>query len=480
MNQPLFPKNFRWGVATSSYQIEGAVSDDGRAPSIWDDFSRKQGTVFAGHTGDVACDHYNRVEEDVELMRRLGVDTYRFSVCWPRVIPAGVGAVNEAGLAFYDRLIDLLLDNNIRPMLTLFHWDYPLELFHRGGWLNRDSADWFAEYTGVLVDRYSDRVVQWCTLNEPQVFMELGHRKGTHAPGLKLSIKEVLLALHHALLAHGKSAQVIRARAGKTPSVGWASVVHPKCPATDKPEDIDAARKAMFTVEPDNLWNLAWYADPIRFGRYPEQGLEAYGSNVPKFDSADLETIAQPLDYFGINTYSGDLVAAGADGAPVEIEYPPGHPRTAFAWPVTPEALYWGPRFVSERYAQPIIITENGMANLDWRAEDGGVRDPQRIAYLRAYLNQLARAIRDGADVRGYCCWSLLDNFEWAEGFRMRFGLTYVDFQTLERIPKDSFHFYRRVIETNGACITDPLPEIESNVRQIRFRSARHDEESMQ
>ena len=472
MRHSFFPKDFAWGVATSSYQIEGAVNEGGRAPSIWDDFSRKPGTVFAGHTGDLACDHYNRIEEDVELMRRLGIKTYRFSICWPRVIPAGTGEPNEAGLAFYDRLIDLLIANDIEPMLTIYHWDYPLDLFHKGGWLNRDSSDWFAEYTRVLVDRYSDRVQQWCTINEPQVFMELGHHKGTHAPGQKLSIKEVLLATHNALIAHGKSVQVIRAHAKKPPTIGWASAVHPKCPATDKPEDIDAARRAMFNVNADDLWNLSWYADPMYFGRYPEQGLSAYGTNVPRIEDGDMEHIAQPLDYFGINTYSGDLVAAGPNGAPIEIEYPPGHPRTAFAWPVTPEALYWGPIFVYERYKQPIIITENGMANLDWLAEDGGVRDPQRIAYIRGYLQQLARAMKDGADVRGYCSWSLLDNFEWAEGFRMRFGLTYIDFQTLERIPKDSFYFYKRVVETNGACLNDSLPQIDSIVRQIRVKSS--------
>lgn len=475
--QNMFPKGFSWGVATSSYQIEGAVDEDGRAPSVWDDFSRKAGCVFEGHTGDVACDHYHRVEEDVELMAQLGVSTYRFSVCWPRVVPGGVGEVNEKGLGFYDRLIDALLAKNIRPMLTLFHWDFPRALFHKGGWLNDESPAWFARYTRVLVDRFSDRVDLWCTLNEPQVFLEMGHHTGTHAPGQKLTLKEVLQATHNALLAHGRAAQTIRAHSKRTPSIGWASVVNPRIPATDRAEDLAAAKKRMLDVDPDDLWSVTWYADAMHLGRYPEQGLRAYGSNAPKVKPGEMETIHQPLDYFGINNYTGTIVSEGPDGEPMELEHAPGNPRTAFNWAVVPEALYWGPKVIYERYRTPIIITENGMANLDWRTDDGRVRDPQRIDFLRNYLRALSRASREGVDIRGYCCWSLMDNFEWAEGFRMRFGLTYVDFQTLERIPKDSFYFYKQIIESNGGCLADSMPEIEARVRHVRV-GQRSDEDA--
>ncbi len=447
-----FPADFVWGVASSSYQIEGAVAEGGRTPSVWDTFCREPGRVFEGHTGDVACDHCNRFEEDVALIADLGVGAYRLSVSWPRVIPSGVGAPSDEGLGFYDRLVDALLARGVTPWITLYHWDHPQSLQDRGGWLARESADWFAEYAGHVVDRLSDRVRHWITINEPQVYIGHGHVMGQHAPGLKLSRRESLLAAHHTLLAHGRAAQVIRDRAKTDPVVGWAPVGDVVSPADDSPESIEAARSLMFTVrDPDGSWafNNTWFGDAAILGRYPEDALKAFGADAPDPQPGDMELIAQPLDFYGVNIYTGHRARMGAAG-PELVPFPPGCPRTAFGWTVSPESLYWGPRFLAERYKLPIYITENGLASMDWVSEDGAVHDPGRIDFLSRYLTQLGRAVRDGVDVRGYFHWSILDNFEWAEGYRMRFGLVHVDYQTQTRTPKDSWEWYRGVVARGG------------------------------
>jgi beta-glucosidase len=445
------PDGFVWGVASASYQVEGAAAEGGRSPSVWDEFSQTPGKTHEGHTGAVACDSYHRPDEDADLIAGLGATGYRLSIAWPRVVPAGVGDLNEPGLAYYDRLVDALLARGVDPWVTLFHWDMPACLYRRGGWLNRDAPSWFADYTEAVVDRLSDRVTHWFTLNEPQIFLGLGHNEGTHAPGLRLSRKDVLLATHHALLAHGTSAQVIRARAKRPSQIGCAPVGNLKSPATDGAADVEAARAATFSV-PEKGWtfNYTWYCDPMLRGHYPEDGLALFGKDAPEVRPGDMETIRQPMDFFGVNIYSSDVVRAGPDGAAEPAPRGPGYPITMFRWPVQPDALYWGPKFLQERYRLPVVITENGLASMDWVHTDGQVHDAGRIDFLTRYLLELRRAIADGVDVRGYFQWSIMDNFEWAEGYALRFGLVYVDYRTGERIPKDSYRWFRSVIAANG------------------------------
>jgi len=440
-----FPGNFTWGAAAASYQIEGAAREDGKGLSVWDMFCRQPGNVFEGHTGDVACDHYHRYADDVALMREIGLQAYRLSVSWPRVLPEGTGAANERGLDFYDRLVDALLEAGITPWITLFHWDYPYALFCRGGWLNPASPE-------VVVKRLSDRVTHWMTFNEPQVFLEYGHRTGSHAPGMKHGLEEVLLATHHTLLAHGRAVLAIREHAARQPLVGWAPVGAGVIPASDGEEDIAAARAATLSVRDRNLWNNTWYSDPVFEGHYPEDGLALYGEAVPRWSEANMRVIHQPLDFYGMNIYTSPFARAAGTG--LEFAKPhAGHPRTLFNWTVAPEALRWIPRFLYERYRCPVVITENGLSNPDWVGLDGRVRDPQRIDFLTRYLRELAKAAADGVDIRGYFQWSIMDNFEWAEGYKHRFGLVHVDYRDQRRTLKDSALWYREVIRSNGASL---------------------------
>ncbi|WP_218932404.1 GH1 family beta-glucosidase [Adhaeretor mobilis] len=446
-----FPDDFNWGVGTSAYQIEGSASTGGRGPSVWDTFCQQEGTVSNGDHGGTACDHVNRFREDVALLKQIGVGAYRFSISWSRVMPTGEGLVNEPGLAFYEQLVDELLLAGITPWVTLFHWDYPQALFEqsgeKGGWLNPKTVDWFAVYTRVIIERLSDRVSHWITLNEPQCFLSYGHGDGTNAPGLKLPLAEQLTAAHHALLAHGRAVQVIRERAKTPPTIGWAPVGVVKAPASPAQPDIEAAQKATMDVPTKSLWNNTWFNDPVFLGHYPKPGLRRFGKDVPEFTAADMEIIAQPVDFLGLNIYTAQHVKAGDPG---DQPTPPGTPRTAFDWPVVEDSLYWGVRFHAQRYQVPIVITENGMANVDWVHTDGHVHDPQRIDYTRRHLKFLAKAIDEGFDVRGYFHWSLLDNFEWAFGYDKRFGLIHVDFETQQRTPKDSARWYAEVIGNNG------------------------------
>lgn len=453
-----FPELFTWGVASAAFQVEGAADQDGRGPSVWDAFCATPGKVFDGHTGQIACDSYHRVEEDTGLIGDLGANGYRFSISWSRLFPEGVGAANEAGFAYYDRLIDSLLARGVQPWITLYHWDMPQALQEQGGWLNPQSPMWFEQYTRAVIERYSDRVSHWFTLNEPAIFLGLGHNEGTHAPGLKLPRKDVLLATHHALLAHGRAVMVMRERSKQPLTIGFAPVGNLNTPATDSAADIEAARKATFTVPADGwTFNYSWYCDPVMLGQYPEQGLAFFGADAPSYTQADLEVMHQPLDMFGVNIYSAGIVRAGADGQPEHLPNPRGFPTTMFRWTINPSSLYWGPKFLSERYKLPVVITENGLASMDWVHHDGKVHDLGRIDYLTRYLNELRRACKDGVDVRGYFQWSIMDNFEWAEGYALRFGLVYLDYETLERIPKDSYHWYAKVISSNGEHIPNDL-----------------------
>jgi beta-glucosidase len=449
-----FPANFIWGAATSAYQIEGAATVEGRGASVWDRFCAQPGKVHGGHDGAIACDHYHRFESDVGLMQAIGLQAYRFSIAWPRVMPEGTGRVNEAGLAFYDRLVDALLEARIQPWVTLFHWDYPVALYRRGGWLNAESPGWFADYTRVVVDRLSDRVQHWITLNEPQCFVGLGHESGEHAPGDRLPPHQVTRVAHHALIAHGRAVQVIRERAKLTPKIGWAPTGDIPLPASDLPDDIAAARETYWAMTKPGMWNHAWWLRPVIEGCYPEDGLRALGEAAPKFTAEEMAMIREPLDFLGLNIYNGYRCRRAEDGGVQKLSAPAGHPKTQLGWNVMPAALRWGARFAHERSKLPIVITENGMASHDWVDRDGAVHDPQRIDYLARYLAELRQATADGVPVIGYFAWSLMDNFEWAEGYRPRFGLVHVDYATQKRTPKDSARWYAEVIRTNGANLT--------------------------
>lgn len=449
-----FSSDFAWGVATASYQIEGSPYKVGGGHSVWDMFCKRPGKIHDGSNGDVACDHFNRYREDVALMKELGIPNYRMSIAWPRVIPDGTGAVSEAGLDFYDRLIDELLANGVNPHVTLYHWDTPWEVYLKGGWLNRDISDWFERYAEVVVKKLGDRVTSWMTLNEPQCFIGLGMENGRHAPGDTLGRQEIMWASHNALLAHGKAVQVIRACAKSDAKVGWAPVGVCFIPASNSLEDIEAARKATFDMPQIDTWSTALWSDPVFFGKYPDIVNEFWETAYQKPKEGDMAIIHQPLDFYGANIYNAPTVKAGPDGNPQVLEHPLGMARTIYHWPVTPESLYWGPKFFYERYGKPIVITENGLGLSDWPQLDGKVHDPQRIDFLTRYLKELERASDDGVAIDGYFQWSFMDNFEWNEGYRFRFGLVYVDYQTQQRIPKDSAYWYRDVINSNGSNIS--------------------------
>lgn len=441
----IFPENFIWGAAAASYQIEGAADIDGRGWSVWDMFSRQSGKIWESNIGDVGCDHYHHWKEDIQLMKKIGLQAYRLSISWPRIFPEGTGKINMKGLDFYERLIDELLKNEIEPWITLFHWDYPYKLFLKGGWLNPDSSNWFAEYTSTIVKALSDRVSNWITMNEPQVFLHYGHFTGEHAPGLKLDFKELLCSAHNVLLAHGKAVQVIRANSGKTNRIGMCPVGIIKIPENATSENIRVAQKSTFTIQNKDLWNNTWFSDPILHGEYPEDGLKLFEKDLPDFHPDDMDVICQPIDYYGMNIYFGELV--NENGKLVNI---PGNAVTSMDWPVTPEVCYYGPKFIYDRYKLPVILFENGMANNDWVNLDGKVHDPQRIDFLSRYLKEYKRAITEGVPALGYFYWSIMDNFEWTEGFKKRFGLIHVDYQTFKRTLKDSAFFYKNLIQTNG------------------------------
>lgn len=446
-----FPHGFTWGIATSAYQIEGAGDEAARGPSVWDNFCTIPNKVRGGDHGSVTCDHYHRYREDVGLMAEFEIPAYRFSVSWPRVLPNGIGEINSAGLDFYDALVDELLAKNIEPWVTLFHWDYPLYLYERGGWLNPASSQWFADYVRIVVERLSDRVKHWFTINEPQCFIRFGHGDATNAPGLVLSLADRLLASHHVMLAHGRAVQTIREFTKQPARVGWAPVGVAAVPATTSEADIAAAYRVMSEV-PEILWTNTWYNDPMFFGKYPEEAERTFGVAMPRYTPEDMQTIRQPVDFLGLNIYTGTVVAADSAGYRT-LAHPAWAMRSAFDWPIIPETLYWCPKFHAERYGVPIYITENGMANIDWVDLDGHVHDPQRIDYLRRYLKEVKRAIADGVDLRGYFMWSLLDNFEWGEGFSKRFGLVHVDFETQQRTAKDSAYWYRDLIRSQGRSL---------------------------
>ena len=435
------PPGFLFGTATASYQIEGAAAEDGKGPSIWDTFTADPGRVVDGSSGAVACDHYHRWPEDLEIMTRLGADAYRFSVAWPRVQPTGAGPANGPGLDFYDRLVDGLLAAGIRPMATLYHWDLPQALEDAGGWLSRDTALRFGEYAAVVAERLGDRVTHWCPVNEPNVVTLLGYAQEEMAPGRGLVFGAVPAA-HHLLLGHGLAVQALRA--STSGQVGTATNHTPVWPAGESEDDRAAADLV------DVLWNRL-FADPILLGRYPDP----FGEAMPGPVEEDLRLVAQPLDFYGVNYYNPIGVRAAGGDAPLPFEYRDisGYPTTDFGWPVVPDALTDLLVQLTGRYPgiPPILITENGCSYGMGPDKSGVVDDQPRIDYLEAHLRAVGDAVRQGVDVRGYYCWSLLDNFEWAHGFTQRFGLVHVDFDTQVRTPKRSFDWYADVIRTHHA-----------------------------
>ena len=447
-----FAKDFVWGAATSSYQIEGTGRDFGKGQNIWDVFTKEPGRVYEGHTGDIACDHYHRFREDVAYMKELGLKGYRFSIDWSRVLPEGTGKVNEKGIDFYNALIDELLEQGIEPYITLYHWELPYEIYKRGGWMNPEIVEWFGQYARLVAERFSDRVKYFFTLNEPQSFVGLGFLQGCHAPGVKAPLRDTFEMAHNALKAHGRAVQMLRAYGKQNVQIGYAPTSGMCYPEKETPKDIEAARKALFAL-PDDLsnwtWNVSWWSDPVILGKYPEEGMKKYEKYLPVITDEDMKLISQPIDFYGQNIYNGRCIRMGTDGRPEEVRRPAGFPKTATNWPVTPEALYWGPKFLYERYRKPIYITENGMACHDTVSQDGKVHDPNRIDFLARYLKNLKRAAEE-IDIRGYFQWSLMDNFEWDKGYAERFGIIYVDFETQERIWKDSAYWYRDLIRRNG------------------------------
>jgi beta-glucosidase len=437
-----FPHGFVWGAATAAYQIEGAASEDGRGESIWDRFCVTEGKVRNGDSGAIACDFYHRYRDDVALLDDLGIGGFRFSIAWPRVLPTGRGKPNAAGLDFYDRLVDELLAHGIRPFATLYHWDLPQALEDEGGWPSRSTVDAFCEYAELVAGRLGDRVTDWITHNEPHVAAWSGYGNGAHAPGRE-SPADALAAAHHLLLSHGLAAEVLRrdvpgARVGISPDL-W-----PMEAASDSPEDLAAAREA------DGDQNR-WFLDPLFRGEYPADMLELFAPHVPEIADGDLETIAAPLDFLGVNYYHRDVYERTGDGGR-RVLHQPGSVYTEMGWEVTPHALHKLLLRLRDDYAPPAIyITENGAAFGDVRGHDGRVYDPERKAYLAEHIREIGRAAADGVPVAGYFVWSLMDNFEWAHGYCKRFGLVYVDFPTLERVPKASFYWYRDFIASvNG------------------------------
>ncbi len=441
---------FLWGVSTSSFQIEGAAHVDGRGDSIWDTFCRQQGRIKGGDTGDIACDHYHRFGEDIALMRDLGIDAYRFSISWPRLLPRGRGAANEPGLAFYDRLIDALLAADIEPWICLYHWDLPQALHELGGWQNRDIAGWFADYAALVGRRYGDRVKRFATFNEPCVFTLFGYGLGWNAPGIADSTA-LHKAIHHVNLSHGAAIDALRTMVPQA-SLGAIHNRQPCVPAGPSPDDADATKRF------SEYWNDA-FPYPQHFACYPPALAEAI---EPYQQPGDMALIARPVDWFGLNHYSPHYIKADSNAIGASFGAPPPEvPRTPIGWPIVPDAFRETLLDIHRRFRTPIYVLENGTAADDAPDGAGHIQDTGRIAYLQAYTDAMQDAIAAGADVRGYFVWSLLDNFEWGSGYSQRFGLVYVDFPTQRRIPKASARWYADLIaarQTSPVHLTTENP----------------------
>jgi beta-glucosidase len=439
-----FPPNFLWGCATAAYQVEGAAAEDGRKPSDWDTFSHTPGKTFQGETGDVADDSYHLYKEDIKLLKSLGVGGYRFSISWSRIFPDGTGQPNPKGLDYYQRVVDELLKNNIAPYITLFHWDLPQAL--PGGWQSRDTSKAFGDYAGYIAGKLSDRVSHFFTTNEFVCFTDLGYKTGRFAPGLKLPDAQVNQVRHHAVLGHGLAVQAIRANAKNGTQIGLAENANVYVPVIETREQIEAARRA---TREEN----APFLTAVMEGKYTDGYLEREGANAPKVEPGDMKIIGSPLDFVGLNVYTPEYVRADASPAGYVIEKrPSSFPRMASEWLyVGPEVIYWAVRNVSDIWKpRALYITENGCSSDDVLTSAGHIEDTDRVMYLRNHLTHLHRAAAEGYPIKGYFLWSLLDNFEWADGYSKRFGLHYVDFKTQARTPKQSAEWYREVISRNA------------------------------
>ncbi len=446
MTRLIFPENFLWGAATSSYQIEGAWNLDGKGESIWDRFSHKLYMVENGDNGDQAADHYHRMVDDVALMKSLGLKGYRFSISWPRVLPEGRGATNPRGLDFYDRLVDQLLAAGIQPNATLNHWDFPQALQEQGGWLNRDSTDWFSDYARLMFDRLGDRVPYWVTHNEPWVVAFLGFQMGIFAPGIH-DTSAAFQVTHHLLLSHGKVVKIFR-EGGYPGQIGLVLNLGSLEPDSDDEADLAACRRLH-----QEFYNL--YLDPVYKGEYPAEMMDWIGYHQPKIQPGDLQTINQPIDFLGVNYYSTERISYSITGGPLKVGGQPvsasGWGRTSMGWGINPPGLGAVLTDLKENFGNPpVFITENGTALEDIPDENGCVADWGRVNYLRAHLHEVHKSIQKGANVKGYYTWSLMDNFEWSSGYRPRFGIVRVDYDTLVRTPKQSALWYSQAIKDNG------------------------------
>lgn len=437
-----FPQGFVWGTGTAAFQIEGATREDGRGESIWDRFAATPDKILSGETGDPACDSYHRYRDDIAFMRAMGVNAYRFSIAWPRVIPDGDGEINPAGLDYYERVVDALLADGITPYVTLYHWDLPQALQDKGGWVNRSTIDAFVRYVDVTVSRLGDRVKRWSTFNEPWCVSILSNLIGEHAPGLR-DPKTALRVAHHVLVAHGNAVPIIRERCPGG-EVGIVLNFEPAYPATDTQADAKATRLY------HDKYNR-WFLDPIMGRGYPQEGWNDYGADVPVITAGDLDAIRAPLDYLGVNYYTRRVCHDPSVSGGRVLHTRDENAVSALDWEIYPQGLYDLLTWLHRDYRiPPLFITENGMARHDEIAADGRVHDPERIAYVRAHLESVLNAIDAGVNVRGYFCWTLLDNFEWAYGTSSRFGLAYTRFDTQQRILKDSGHWYGRVARANA------------------------------
>lgn len=446
-----FCKDFLWGAASAAHQIEGAYLEDGKGMGIWDTFEQETGYIIRNENGNVACDHYHRYREDVAIMKELGLKSYRFSVSWPRVMPEGYGTVNEKGLQFYIDLVNELTEAGIEPMVTLFHWNLPTAIYELGGWENPQVVDWFEQYTDVVTTALGKKVKYWMTFNEPQLFIGAGLNAGVFAPFEKKSTEALMRISKNVYLAHGKAVRVIRKNC-RDSIVGMAPTGEIVIPRDMNAESIERARKLSFSMKKENFTSsITWWSDPVFFGKIPEDAQAIFGECLPVLTKEEWEIVTEPLDFYGFNIYQGleDLDSTEEYGP---YAYP-GSPKTSMDWNVTPEVLYWSCRFLYERYGKPIMITENGMSSFDWVSLDGKVHDPNRIDFLHRYLRSIKDAVSEGIPVLGYQYWSIMDNFEWINGYDKRFGLVYVDYRTQKRTIKDSACWYRDVIATNGEIL---------------------------
>lgn len=446
----MFKKDFAWGVAAAAFQIEGATKEDGRTESVWDMFCKKDGAIERGENADIACDFYHRYKEDIALMKAMGVKAFRTSLSWNRILPDGTGKVNKKGIDFYNSVIDELIKNGIEPYITLFHWDLPMALYEKGGFMNREFANWFAEYAAVVAQNFSDRVKYFITFNEPQCILGC-YRGSGQAPGLNMSDSETVPMAHNILLAHGKAVKALRKNATQDIKVGFANQGSFSAPASDTEENIDEAKRKTLNFDRFNRWHssVTWYSDPMYLGKYPEPLLSKLKKYLPDGWEDDMKIICQPLDFYGQNFYNAALVDESGEYAKVKL----GAEYNSLGWNVCPKGIRYAVEWLYERYKKPIYITENGMCCHDWISLDGKVHDPQRIDYMQRHLIELEKATKNGVAIRGYFAWSLMDNMEWTLGYRPRFGLIYVDYESQKRTFKDSAYWYKRVIETNGENI---------------------------